>query len=905
MKKSMFASAKPLAMAIAVAGGASVSMIAVALPGGDTSGAAGVVNESVCHNTVDMTIASGSRSVTTGTGDCQLRTLAPTKGFVLANSTPAGSTVTDSSALLGAGGELYETYVAGKRSGALLLTPNRSLAVTRSSSFVTGVDGASSFDIGAAVQPATGLQDAWLTGTYNVISRTHAFGKVASDMENSVYAAPNYALGERNFTVAMEVTFNGDGTCNINAMDNRQSFQLTKDPLMNSFGEMDVTCFTGGGQCGQNDGNDYIARGNVNVGPTGNPTDYFDWGDVSGDGKGGRANPAGDCSYTTSAGVATVTYNTQSYYTYLDEFDQPVTDVTGTATWTQAYNVSADLRYLVSSAPGTQASLGGSGNADGTSIADKGDIAVGVRVGAGDVTGKTYLYNSTEALYAASTPSTSSYENPANPADQEEECISRGSITFTSADAGGGYKTCNIQGVSSCSDRSIGGGKEETTVGGADGTITDSLSAFDAVDGATPCRWSDTSGLTVLIDETDPDSAPVVVTLKGDVSDNGEALVLHGGYNVGGAAPDEENAPLLPQQKYNVVQFVVGQEYQGSLTADADADTTTNYGEFVWAADVTPASGSVKRDFNSDGGSDLLFARPSDGQLQTWIVDEATGTTTSGKNWVTAIAAPWAVVATGDVDGNGQADVMYQNSTTGQLMVVKMGADGMSYNTKYWLGNALAPSTFWVFNGMGDFNGDGSDDILWRRSTDGQVQVWLSSTDGLTIASKVWVAPRATNWVIKGVGDMNGDGRSDIVWRDGTSGQMAVWIMAAGGVTIQTNAWLPEAVTDASGWVYKGLSDTDGDGGTDILYGRTSDGMVMVWQMAADGVARTSKDWISAIATTWTIKDTGTDYNADGRGDILFSNTTGQHQVWLIGADGKSKQTAAWLSGAITGWDYN
>ncbi len=888
----MFASAKPLAMAIAVAGGASVSMIAVALPGGDTSGAAGVVNESVCHNTVDMTIASGSRSVTTGTGTCQLRTLAPTKGLVRTESSPAGSTVNDSAALVNAGGELYETYVAGNRSGALLLTPNRALAVTRSSSFATGVDGAVSFDLGAAVQPSTGLQSTWMTGTYNIMNRVHDFQQVANGLSTSVYASPNDALGERNYTSSMNVTFNGDGTCAINASDSHYSFALTKDPLVGLAGEMDVTCFVGGGGCGQNDGNNYNAQGVVNQGTTGLAIDYYDFGsDSNADDKYGEAT---GCTYSTASGQVTVNYETRAV-----NIADPENPEYTPNNWSVTYDVSADLRYLVSAQAGVEQHINGY---IGT---NKGDIGIGVRVGAGDVTGKTYLFNQTSAIYAASTPTTASYENPQSPLYSEEEGITRGSIEFTSTpDAVPGFNVCNMQSVTSDAGRSKSG-YEESTNGGADGTVVDSLTAADGVDAApTACRWSNATGLEVQVDTFDPEASPITIVYTGDVSDNGEALVMQGAASVSGPAPDVENAPLLPQEKFNYLNYMVAQEYQGSLTADADADTTTNYGEFVWAADVTPASGSVKRDFNSDGGSDLLFARPSDGQLQTWIVDEATGTTTSGKNWVTAIAAPWAVVATGDVDGNGQADVMYQNSTTGQLMVVKMGADGMSYNTKYWLGNALAPSTFWVFNGMGDFNGDGSDDILWRRSTDGQVQVWLSSTDGLTIASKVWVAPRATNWVIKGVGDMNGDGRSDIVWRDGTSGQMAVWIMAAGGVTIQTNAWLPEAVTDASGWVYKGLSDTDGDGGTDILYGRTSDGMVMVWQMAADGVARTSKDWISAIATTWTIKDTGTDYNADGRGDILFSNTTGQHQVWLIGADGKSKQTAAWLSGAITGWDY-
>lgn len=887
MKKSMFASVKPLAMATAIAAGTSVSMIAVALPGGgDTLGAAKVVNESVCFNTVDMTIASGSRSVTTGTGDCQLRTLVPTKGFQGFDTTPAGATVNDSSALVNAGGESYETYVGGKRKGSMLLTPNRSLAVTRSSSFVTGTNGSVSFDLGAAVQPATGLQSSWMTGTYNIVDRSHAFAQVASGLEHSVYANPNTSLGEINSTAAMQVTFNGDGTCSIDAMDNHRSFQLTKDPL-DALGllEMDNGCTVGGGSCAQSDFSNYIARGVVNLGSNGTQTNYYDWNDQNLDGNGGQAT---GCTYTTGSGVVTVAYQTEEF----SGGDPTALD------WTVAYNVSADLRYLVAAQTGTLAQTGGAAGPD------KGDLSIGVRVGAGDVTGNTYLFNQTTATYAASTPTTPSYENPQSPTYQEEECITRGSIEFTGTSVGGGFNACNVQSVSSCAGRHIAG-YEESSAGAADGTVVDSLTAADGVDtDVTACRWSNSGGLVVQMDTVDPALNPITVNYTGDVSDNGEALVMQGAYAAQGPAPDVDNPPALAQMQYNMLNYMVGMEYQGSLTGDADSDTTTNYNEFVWAADVTPASGTIKRDYNGDGGSDLLFSRTSDGQLQTWIVDSTTGTTTSGKSWVTLQGAPWAVVGTGDFDKNGRNDILYQNTTTGQLMVMQLGSNGMTYTTKYWLGNALAPATNWVLQGVADFNGDGNADVMFRRSTDGQVQVWLTSTDGLTVASKVWVAPRSTNWIIKGFGDLNGDGRSDVVWRDNTTGQMAAWIMGTSGTTIDTNAWLPEAVTDASTWFYQGLGDVDGDGGDDLLFRRSTDGQIMVWLMASNGVTRTSKNWIAPIATTWTIKDTGVDYNADGRDDILFSNTSGQHQVWLMAAGGVTTSAKSWLSNAITGWDY-
>src|SRR4029453_645413 len=88
--------------------------------------------------------------------------------------------------------------------------------------------------------------------------------------------------------------------------------------------------------------------------------------------------------------------------------------------------------------------------------------------------------------------------------------------------------------------------------------------------------------------------------------------------------------------------------------------------------------------------------------------------------------------------------------------------------------NAPAPVDLaWQVKGVGDFDGDGRSDILWRY-TDGQVAIWRTAGGGRAGRSYPGGRGRGLGWTIQGVGDFDGDGRSDILWRD-RNGQLAIW----------------------------------------------------------------------------------------------------------------------------------
>jgi len=64
-----------------------------------------------------------------------------------------------------------------------------------------------------------------------------------------------------------------------------------------------------------------------------------------------------------------------------------------------------------------------------------------------------------------------------------------------------------------------------------------------------------------------------------------------------------------------------------------------------------------------------------------------------------------------------------------------------------------------------DFNGDGKSDIAWR-DTGGDVAIWLMSGTQVLNPNTAGVGNVATSWSIVGTGDFNGDGKWDILWHD-------------------------------------------------------------------------------------------------------------------------------------------
>jgi hypothetical protein len=222
----------------------------------------------------------------------------------------------------------------------------------------------------------------------------------------------------------------------------------------------------------------------------------------------------------------------------------------------------------------------------------------------------------------------------------------------------------------------------------------------------------------------------------------------------------------------------------------------------------------------------------------------------------------------GDFDGDGNADALWRNNVTGAVTVWLL--DGTS---PIGSGSPGTAGGDWTIAGVGDFNGDGRDDVLWRH-TSGAVDVWL--LDGAIKIAAGSPGSAGTDWSIAAVGDFDGNGRADIVWRH-VSGIVTIWFMD--GTALASSGLVGTVTPD---WTIVGAPDFNADGKADLLW-RNVNGSVAVWLMS--GAAVTAAAVPGGASMDWTIVGTG-DLDGDGRADILWRHGGGTVTAWLMNGTG-------------------
>ncbi|ARV58271.1 hypothetical protein BZZ01_06145 [Nostocales cyanobacterium HT-58-2] len=178
-----------------------------------------------------------------------------------------------------------------------------------------------------------------------------------------------------------------------------------------------------------------------------------------------------------------------------------------------------------------------------------------------------------------------------------------------------------------------------------------------------------------------------------------------------------------------------------------------------------------------------------------------------------------------------------------------------------------------------DFSGDSKPDILWRNYTTDETAIWqLGGTTGTTLERSILLPkPADVRWEIEGQADFTNDGNTDILWRNYRTGENAIWQM---NDTNFEKATLLTKVEDTA-WKIEGQSDFTGDGNTDILWRNYRTGENGIWRMNGTNLEQATL-LTKVDDTAWEIQGLA-DFTGDGKDEILWrNNRTGENGIWQL-----------------------
>lgn len=324
--------------------------------------------------------------------------------------------------------------------------------------------------------------------------------------------------------------------------------------------------------------------------------------------------------------------------------------------------------------------------------------------------------------------------------------------------------------------------------------------------------------------------------------------------------------------------------------------------------------------FNTTGlkyQSDLTFSGP---ETLTFTATDSLGAST--RKTLSIVVTPKMTNLSAnapDFNGDGYADLVWRNSVTGENGIWYLkgtafaGSDGSAgYVPRRGIDYDLLLSVAdpdWAIVGYGDFNGDKKTDIVWRNGRTGQDSVWylkgkdFAGGDAQVILGRDYdylLTVDDRNWNIEGVGDFNGDQKSDLIWRNLATGQNIIWFMdgknfLGGGSTAE--GWVDGrdyrylfSIADRA-WKIEAVADMNGDGRSDLIWRNYATGENAIWYIKDTNFQPNGSQVVLGVDydfffplndSTWHI-EAATDLNNDGKNDIVWRNyATGRNSVWYF-----------------------
>lgn len=240
-----------------------------------------------------------------------------------------------------------------------------------------------------------------------------------------------------------------------------------------------------------------------------------------------------------------------------------------------------------------------------------------------------------------------------------------------------------------------------------------------------------------------------------------------------------------------------------------------------------PNAGKIFADFNGDGIKDTASIDFGTGDLNINSIPTGTILNDSSVDYI-------KLSLVGDIDNDGYADIIASNPDTSDGTVYEVWGSSSAPTINPIVGTNLGDKYGYSVAGIGDFNGDGKSDYavgsIGVNASDGEVFLNLSTASDLTISGS---GAQKLGAFVSGVGDINGDGFSDIMYGSQSAGSNKVANIAFGNVNGTHNTI---SVTGDSPIIAGGAAgDMNGDGYDDFAISMKDGNAVNTYVIFGDG----------------------------------------------------------------------
>ncbi len=246
------------------------------------------------------------------------------------------------------------------------------------------------------------------------------------------------------------------------------------------------------------------------------------------------------------------------------------------------------------------------------------------------------------------------------------------------------------------------------------------------------------------------------------------------------------------------------------------------------------------RDLDGDGKPDLLVANSGDGSvsiLRNTGVPGSLTTNSFAPRVDMATGSSCQSVAVGDLDGDGKPDVVAVNSGSGTVSLLRNISTPGSLTTNSFAAKVdIAVLSSPVQVAIGDLDGDGKPDLtvtFYLPQTVVSVFRNISTVGSLTTNSFApgIVFPLGGRGHTPAIADLDGDGKPDLAVVTELNSLLSIFRNVSTPGSFTNSSFAPR-VDLATGWNAWGVAigDLDGDGRPDIVFCNSYDNTISVYQ---------------------------------------------------------------------------